>query len=163
MPVKRRTWLLIVAATLGLMVLCVVVIAGAAVYFVARHVDIEPTSGGAATREFERELARFEGQVPLITVDGRELKVNAAAGPPASAGLEAIHVLVWDPDEGGLARIRLPFWLLRIVGELKLSRHDSVFDLERLHVRVDDIERHGPGLILSHTEPDGSRVLVWGE
>jgi hypothetical protein len=163
MPLTRRTWLLMIAGTLGLMVLCVVVIAGTAVYFVARHVDIEPASGDEALRQFERELARFEGQAPLIIIEGDDVRLNDMERRPSEGRLEAIHVLVWDPDDEGLARIRLPFWLLRFVGELKLSKHESRFDFERLHVRVDDIERHGPGLILSHTDSDGSRVLVWSE
>jgi hypothetical protein len=57
-------------------------------------------------------------------------------------------------------------WLLRLSGNrgVDLSNSDTPLTTSvRLHVTADELERHGPGLILDLTTPSGERVLVWAE
>jgi hypothetical protein len=45
-----------------------------------------------------------------------------------------------------------------------LSNRDTPLSADMsLNVTADELERHGPGLILDYTTPGGERVLVWAE
>jgi hypothetical protein len=118
-----------------------------------------------AAGEFERLRARFAGQQPLITLpEGGEPTVvrRTAKGSPA---LEWLHVVSYDPADRRMARLRIPFWLLRLSpgGSQVTISGDAVPELQRAKITFDDIEAAGPGLVLDHAETDGRRVLVWAE
>ena len=120
----------------------------------------------AAEREFEQARAKFAGQPPLIQVgeDG-EARVVPRTAPAGSGDLTTIHVLVYTPDVHKLARVTVPFWLVRLSPEHGTIRLDDK-DVKELHgvkITVGDIERAGPGLLLDHRRDDGSRVLIWSD
>ena len=129
-------------------------------------VNTEPVTEKDAAGEFERLRARFAAQEPLIRIaDGEEptLVPRAAGGAPAA--IESLHVVTYDPHEGKMARIRIPFWLLRLTpgdGQVTLS-DDEVPELRRAKITVKDIEAAGPGLVFDHAHTEGRRVLVWAE
>ena len=59
---------------------------------------------------------------------------------------------------------RVPFWLLRLGKDGKLSMRrplDDVRGAEKLTVK--DLEMLGPGLLIDELKPNGDRVLVWTE
>jgi hypothetical protein len=47
----------------------------------------------------------------------------------------------------------------------RFSFRDNDIDIEAddLRVTVEDLERHGPGLVLDHQSRHGGRVLAWTE
>jgi hypothetical protein len=166
MTIRKWIWIALGVAV-GLAVIGVALL-GAGIYLVARNVRVEPASALSAEQEFDLALQRFAGQKPLVRVDGNDWTILPDSRPETGhdAGhIEALQVLVWDPGEGRLARVRVPFWLVRLAGPgtIKLSPHHGGLDLERLSVTLDDLELHGPGLILDLVEPDETRVLVWAE
>jgi hypothetical protein len=71
-------------------------------------------------------------------------------------------VLAWNADDGKLVKLSVPFWLLKF-GRRKVdvNSRDSGFDLDRLHLDINELERIGPTLILDLRKPSGERVLVW--
>lgn len=163
-----KTWIWVVVGSIFVMGIALIVVAGTGLYWVARNVDIEPATGASAAQQFEHALARFEGQRPLVEIVGDDwilLPERGAGREDTAREIDAIQVLVWEPHENKLARIRVPFWLLRLAGtgSIRLSSRNSELDFENLKITVEDIERFGPGLILDHTEPDEGRVLVWAE
>ena len=61
-------------------------------------------------------------------------------------------------------RVDVPFWLLRLKsGPIAFSSYASGFDDRRVRLRVEDIERRGPGIVLDVAEPNEGRVLIWAE
>src|SRR5207249_525554 len=76
-----------------------------------------------------------------------------------------LHILAWNPDRGRLARVSVPFWLLRMGhGKFNLVPSEgSGFTLERLNLDVPDLERIGPALVLDYGAQSGERVLIWTE
>jgi hypothetical protein len=73
-----------------------------------------------------------------------------------------MRVLVYNSREGRLIHLDLPFWLLRLApGSLNNASNNFSFDSN--HITVDDIERHGPGLILDARDSRDAQVLIWTE
>jgi hypothetical protein len=169
-PKSRKTWISVLIAAVIIVGMLAAAAVGGTVYFFSRHVHTQPVETADAAREFETARARFSGHPPLIEMRrGDEpllhrelLKSEAPARPLAS-----LRVLAYDPDDGKLVRISIPFWLLRLAPSGKrmsfLSENGVDFDSDRVHLTLEDLERRGPGLILDHTDRQGSLVLVWTE
>lgn len=120
----------------------------------------------SAGEEFGRIVAKFDGQKPyLIIKDGEPVISDAPASAPGKP-VEALHIIVWDPDEQKVVKLNMPFWLLRMTkGQpIRISANDDPGgDAVKLKITADDLERRGPGLILDHKEATGERVLVWAQ
>jgi hypothetical protein len=165
---KVRTWVWVVAGVVIVGILGIVAIAAAGFYYVSRHVDTKEVSPATASREFDEVRARFPSQKPLIELDerGELLRTNPdRPAPKATKPLEKINVLAFDPDEGRIVRVSIPFWLLRLKmgGRTTIDLNHGKVDLEDLKMSVEDLERYGPTLIIDHSSKRGERVLVWSQ
>jgi hypothetical protein len=164
-----KTWVWVVVALVGVVILGLIALVGAGAYFVAREFDARPASKATAQQQFEEARARFGDAKPVIEIDeeGRAIKTHINPDqPPAPKSPDVMVVMAWDPDEERVVRVRLPFWLLRLGshgegGQIRLGSGGSRIDFERLHVSIGDLERLGPALILDHTSRRGERVLIW--
>ena len=81
-----------------------------------------------------------------------------------------LNVLVWNQGDRELVRVSLPMWIVR-----KAERHidwdDDAFDGDRRakdhvreamrHVRLEDLEKAGVGILAEVEEEGGDQVLVW--
>ncbi len=164
-PKKKRTWLWIV---LGVVLFFFAVTAGGcfvAIYMFREAVSVTEMSAGSADGEFEKVRARFAGQAPLINmVDGRPQFAADRATPGNPQPVRSIHIIAWDDDEAKLVRFSLPFWLLRLKsGPIQLSSYSEGWDDRGVSFRVEDIEKHGPGLLLDVSEGRDGRVIIWVE
>jgi hypothetical protein len=100
---------------------------------------------GAAFAQARREAARFQGR----------------PGPA-----HQVNVLVYGHDDGQLVRVSVPMWLAR-----RVARHEGNLDVDlgdgraeekvKRHVRLEDIEKAGLGILVEVEEDAGDRVLVW--
>ena len=102
---------------------------------------------GSAFAQARREAARFQGR----------------PGPA-----HQVNVLVYAHDDGQLVRVSVPMWLAR-----RIARHEGGdFDIDlggqgraeekvKRHVRLEDIEKAGLGILVEVEEDAGDRVLVW--
>ena len=120
----------------------------------------------SADEEFARIVAKFEGQRPYLIIKDGEPVVNDEPAVAHGKPVEALHIIVWDPDERKVVRLNMPFWLLRMTkGQpIRISSHDdSGGKAMKLRITADDLEKRGPGLILDHKEATGERVLVWAQ
>jgi len=110
------------------------------------------------------EVTKVRNPEPLF----REARAEAArhAGRPGPA--HELNVLAYDPSDHELVRVSLPMWLVR-----KADRHgDWDLDLDdargerakrclKRHLRLQDLEAAGPGILVEVEEDDGEQVLVW--
>jgi hypothetical protein len=161
-------------------VLAVVVI-GSVVMLLSHYVRKEDVGPDSAVREFERVRSRFASQLPLIEFRGfQDPTVRRTPSAPRHE-LVALHVLAYSPDDGKLTRADFPANVLRFMsagGRLRLMNLDTFGD-DRDRVTLEDLERHGPGLILDlgdgavgqllvgdailGTNSRSSRLIVWTE
>jgi hypothetical protein len=103
----------------------------------------------------------------------REARAEATRLAGGSGRASQVNVLVFDPDDEKLVRIRVPMWLARKVyriaepdGELEIDFDDDDGDgdlARRLRGRVslEELEKAGPGLLVEVDEDGGEQVLVW--
>ncbi|MFB3854400.1 MAG: hypothetical protein ACE148_11325 [Vicinamibacterales bacterium] len=166
---KPRWGLIVLGVVIFVVVVGVALIA--TIGFIAyRQLDVATIETSDPDEEFDRVLARFQGQQPLIEIDddGDAAINREAQGKPAGA-LSNIRFMVWDPSEGKLVRFSLPFWLFRLTGgkgvTISEGGGDDGFRFGKVKFRMTaaDLEKFGPGLILNHEERGGERVIVWTE
>jgi hypothetical protein len=77
-----------------------------------------------------------------------------------------LNVLVYDPGDREMVRVSVPMWLAR-----KAAAHVDWDDADgrdrdvarrvRRHVRLEDVERAGLGILAEVEDGEGEQVLVW--
>lgn len=164
---KVKTWVWVVLAIAAVCILCVIALAGVGVYFFSQHINTRAASPASAARDFEQVATRFTGQKPLIELDdrGRYLRANTdRQSPPNVRPPEELHVMAFDPDDGRIVRVTIPFWLLRMkMRGTTIDFNGNRMDLEDLKLTVEDLEHFGPTLIVDHRATSGERVMVWSQ
>ena len=162
---KLKTWVWIIVGVVVMCVLGLVGMAAAGLWFAKTHIDVRTVSAATAVTDFEEVRRQFTNQKPLIELDERGHFVHANTDRPTSDRRpQSLNVMAFDPDEGRVVKMVIPFWLLRL--KMRGSRvdigHDS-FDLSDMKLTVEDLERYGPTLIVDHKGRAGERVLVWSQ
>lgn len=151
-------------------VVVIVSLVAASVLFYLRHHDSRPASSETAAAEFRELQARFADQKPLL--DMRERRVpghEVASGSPRP--LHTFHTVVFDTrGEQRLVHITVPYWFARRfarhagefqwLGELTFL-DDTEFDPDAIRLSLDEIEAHGPGLIVYHRHASGGQFMAW--
>jgi len=164
---KVKTWVWVLLAIVVIGILCVVAMAGVGLYFFSQHVQTRATSPAKAAHDFEQVKIRFAGQKPLIELDdhGRYLRSNTDRTPPPNVKPpESINVMAFDPDDGRIVRLSIPFWLVRMkMRGATIDLNGNHMNLEDLRLTAEDLERFGPTLIVDHRNASGERVLVWSQ
>ena len=159
---QKRHVNIILGVVAGVVVICVVLVAGAA-WFAMSAIHREDADEKTALGVFDGARAKFPGAKPLFEVrsDGPALTRTL----PASNGgsLHSLHILSWNADEQALLRADVPFALLRLKeGPIDLA--DGFAEgrsSRRMSIRVSEIERFGPALLLDHQDESGDRLLLW--
>jgi hypothetical protein len=163
MTKKQQTILLAVLGVAGIVLIAVVVVA---VWVVTSLVENQPMNETAATKAFDEVRARFPDATPVVDLraDGPVLLRRPPETKPAGE-LKTLHIMRWDVHEENMSRVDLPFALLRMRDGLFTVQTDRDGSGIRIpmSLRVSDIERFGPTLLMDDTLPDGGRVLIWSE
>lgn len=148
-----------------------VVAAGAVVGFaifgvmVYRAVEVEQADRSEALRRFAAVRAAFGEAPPMLAVDASGRVVRRADRPGAvPRPLERLEVLAYRVGEERLVSAHVPFWFFRLKRPaIEYALSGTGLDLDRLKLTAEDLERHGPGLVLDQTSANGDRLLVWTE
>lgn len=162
---KLKTWVWIIVGVVVMCVLGLVGMAAAGLWFAKTHIDVRTVSAATAVTDFDEVRRQFTNQKPLIELDERGHFVHANTDRPTSDRRpQSLNVMAFDPDEGRVVKMDIPFWLLRLKmrGSHVDIGHDS-FDLSDMKLTVEDLERYGPTLIVDHKGRAGERVLVWSQ
>jgi hypothetical protein len=164
---RLKTWIWIAVAIVAVCILGLVVMAGVGFYFMSKHIQTSEATPAVAAKEFDAIKSMFKGQQPLIELDGRGEFLRAHTDRPVPAQPthpDQLHILAFDPSDSRMVRFSIPFWLLRMnSGNATIDLNGNRMDLEDLRLRVEDLERFGPTLIVDHQGSDGQRVLVWSK
>lgn len=162
--VKKWVWIVLGLAAVG--ILFVIAVAGVGIYYARQHIQASTTTPAAAEQAFNEVRTRFSGHKPLIELDARGnfLRANTDRDPPPGARRpETLHIMAFDPDDGGLVRMSVPFWLLRMKMNDTIQFGDNRVTLEELKLTIEDLDRLGPSLVLDQANEGGDRVLVWSQ
>jgi hypothetical protein len=164
---KKTSWGLIILGIAALVLVVGVAMVAIVGYVIYQQFAFQATSATevSAAREFDRAALRFAGQRPYLVIRHGEPEIATEEGPSPGAPVEALHVMVWQPDEGKLVKLNIPFWLLRLTKgkPIRVTGSDAETSAMRLNIRPEQLERRGPGLVLDHRTRAGERVLIWAE
>lgn len=163
----KKTWVSVaIAAVIIVGVLAVAVVGGTALFFY-RHIDARFTEQQNADHTFDEMRARFSGQQPLVELAHDDEPVIHRTQGESRHDIRALHALVYSQETGKLTRVDVPGWLLHLMsagGRLRIANLDPFDgDAEQAKLTLEDLERHGPGLVLDIKRRRGSQVLIWTE
>ena len=165
---KRRTWLQVAVAAIVVLAFAALAIVGGATVFVYRHIRSDLVPDDTAAERIAATRARF-GSSPAFLHVGADggAKVNGREGGGGShEPLATLRALAYDPTSRKLVDISVPFWLLRLVpnGRISLDARNGIdFGAEQLNLNVSALEDLGPGLVIDQEDRGGRKVLVWTE
>jgi len=175
MATTKRTWLWVVLGIVGTLVLLVILFVGGVIFEFRQHVRNEYIESSAAEQQFTQVRSRFAGQQPLIEfVNGDQEEAPTIHRPAADAPrarINNLRVLIYDLRQGHLIHADVPGWLLRMMpnggrygGSYRSGEFNADFgeQLQRHQLTIEDIERHGLGLVLEGRN-DNTRILIWTE
>ncbi|HTI39484.1 MAG TPA: hypothetical protein VL484_18120 [Vicinamibacterales bacterium] len=162
---RVKTWIWVVAGLFVMGIMGLIAMAAAGVWFAKTHIDIRNAPSTVARSEFDSVRDQFASQKPLIELDahGEFLRANTDR-PNGDRRPDSLYVMAFNPHDGRIVRVTIPFWLLRFKthGRILIDGRGDI-DLADLHLTVEDLERYGPTLILDHRNNEGERVLVWSQ
>jgi hypothetical protein len=152
--------------------MAIVSLVGTGVFFYLRHHDSNSASVETANAELLRLRSRFAAQQPLLDMRERRARVEGLGARKVGA-LKSFHTVIFDTRGGQrLIHTTVPFWFARRyarhngqfqwLGELTFL-DDTEFDPETIQLSLDQIERHGPGLIVDYRRSSGGQFLAWVE
>ena len=110
------------------------------------------------------QITKVSDAGPVFRQARREAERYAGRPGPA----RELNVLVFDPGDRQLVRVSVPMWLVRAADrrvdwerEIGDDDRDRVARRVRRHVRIEDIEKAGLGVLAEVEDEDGEQVLVW--
>ncbi len=161
---KKTVISVVIAVVLIIGILAAAMVGGTA-YFIYRHVNAQFTALDTAEQQFASQRAKLGGQPPLIELTLGDAPVMHREPDKPRRELQSLHALVYDSRAGKLTHVDIPGWLLRLMsggGHIRIANLE-MFDDDRDRVTLEDLERHGPGLVLDLHRGPASQVLVWTE
>lgn len=163
MAVSRKTLIWIIVGVVGFGVVCLIAVAGFGMYFVTHHVQARHATSAEAFSAFDEARAKFKDEKPVFDMDNTEhpRQVREWSSMPTSASKASdMWLLAWDPERERMARVSLPFWILRL-GKRRIDISSGGFDLDQVDLDVNELTRVGPVLLFDLRMPSGKRVLIW--
>ena len=169
MASTKKTWLWVILGVFSAIVLGIVLFIGSAVYMFKTHVKNEWVETPAAEQQFEQQRARFKGQQALIEFTGREgydnddkATVHRPSHDAPRAKINRLKVLIYDLNQSHLIHVDVPGWLMRMMPNGQYAAWDGNDEFARHRITIDDLERHGLGLVLDGHNRN-TRILIWSE
>ena len=162
MTKKQKTILL---AVLGVVSVLAIAVIGTGIWIVRSMVENVSMNEAEATRSFDDVRARFGDTGPVISLRDGPVLLRRAPETQTAAALKTLHILRWDGRAERMSRIDVPFSLLRMRdGLFRLKAEANTNGLSfSTSLRVADIERYGPALLVDDSMPNGDHVLVWSD
>jgi hypothetical protein len=145
----------IVLSVVGVFVVLCLITVSFLVYMAMSAFRTEEVDQAQARTAFEEVRGKFPGVMPAFELRNGEEPAIVRQPPATAASPEptSVHILAWDPDEGQLSRITLPFSLLRL--------SNDPIEFEGVSLEIEDVQRYGRTLLLDGDSKDGDRILIW--
>lgn len=162
----RQTWKSVVIALALIVGTFVVVFIGVGIWTIRSHASAQFVDADVAQAEFNAVNARYGGRPPLIEIRaGGDASVPLVHRDETAPRREivALHVLSYSPQARKLVRADVPGWVLKwmsVHGTIRLANLE-MFDDARDRLTLEDLERHGPGIVADFSGP--SHVIIWTE
>ena len=165
---SRRTWRQVAVAAIVVVALAALAIIGGTTVFFYRHIRAEFVPADTAEERIAAARARFGSRPAFLRVDAdRRPVVNGREHTGGShETLATLRALAYDPTARKLVDISIPFWVLRLApnGRISLDASSGIdFGAEQLRLNLSALEDLGPGLVIDQEDRGGRKILVWTE
>jgi hypothetical protein len=169
---KKHNWVLIVLGVVIVVVILGIAAVAGVGYYMYRQMEPSKITGVQAEQAFAEARAKFQGETPYLDfsdVEHAEGVVHREQEKAQPTPIKQLRLVAYDPrDEKTLVRMTFPMWLLKYGGDKPISFSGSGSGLEwdsgtKLRVTPNEIEKHGPGLIVDTVGRRGEKILVWAE
>lgn len=159
---QKRHVNIILGVVAVVVVVCVVLVAGAA-WFAMSVMHREDADEKTALVAFDAARAKFPDAKPLFELRSSGPALTRDVPASGRGNLHTLHILNWDADEQALLRADVPFALLRLKeGPIDLANEfGEGYSTQRVSVRISEIERFGPALLIDNQDEGGDRLLLW--
>lgn len=160
----RRSWLLRLLIIFGILTVIGLVVSTS--LFLAMT-DWQTLTAEEAAVRLDAALAATGGTEPYLELlPGDEISLRHDLEPPDPAPLGSLHLLAWIPDRSKMISVRVPAWFLRLKSGASFGLDALAADLSedfggRRVIRLEDLQRRGPGLLLDLRLDGGRRLLLW--
>jgi hypothetical protein len=158
---KRSTVVLVIV---GIAVWPVLLFVGGLVWFFTSALDLSPADEATAEARFQELRDGFRGVTPVFAMGPNGPALTRQRPPTRATGqLRSLQMLGWDRNDAELARVTIPFWMIRMTpGDINVSAGTANRSV-RLSISADDLEAYGPTLLLDHTDEEGYHLVLWTE
>lgn len=134
------------------------------VSWMREHVVVEDAAASSADASFGEVRKRFADKAPLVEIRRSGTRRNVPPEDAPRTKLATLHVLAWDPEDEKMARVQLPFWLLRLKETpIQFGTYASGLDEIGVSLTAAEIERYGPGIVVDVEMSSGERALIWAK
>lgn len=164
MATTRRRWPFVLAGAAVFLVVLVVALVVVGTMFFRNNVQVaHGASRESALAAFDAAKQPFPDARPVLVMgdDRRPVFAQGLESRHNPGTVTSLRVLAWDADDGALADITLPLWLLRLKsGPIRFGEYVSGMEERGVQLETKDLDRYGPGILLEFAAPDGDRVLL---
>jgi hypothetical protein len=153
----------IILGIVAVVVVCTVVLVAGGAWFAMSVFHPQEADEQAATAAFSTVRSQFGSTPPVFALRAGNPVLTRPLPASTRNDLRTLHILNWDPDQESLMRTDLPFALIRLKdGPIEVVDSEAG-EPQGLSLRVSDIERFGPALLMDEELEDGHRLLIWTE
>lgn len=165
-PRSKRVWLSRLLLIFGLLTL--IGLAISASLFLSMTDWHTLTAAEAEARLAEAVIAAGGTEPYLQVLPDNGILLRRELEPPAPAPIGRLHLLAWIPERSKLLEVRVPGWFVRLksgasfgLAALAAEFADELGGAKPL--KMEDLQRRGPGLLLDLQLERGRRLLLWSE
>ena len=166
MAKRRRN---IILGILAAIIFVVVILVAGGAWLIMSVLHRQDADQAQADATFEATRGQFKGAMPVFELRPDGVRLTRPI-PATSSGivLHTMHFLVWDPDQERLTQADVPLALLRWkdspIDVLQFSPGSRGRSSRRaMSIRLSELERYGPALLVDQELEEGRPILIWTE
>jgi len=162
----RRSWLNRLLILFGVLTLVGLVISAALFFAMTDWQTLTPEQAEARLAEARAAAGGTEPYIQVLSEDEIVLRHELEPANPAPIG--ALRLLAWMPERSKMISARVPAWFLRLKSGASFGLDSLAGEFAeelggRKLLRMEDLQRRGPGLLLDLRLDRGRRLLLWSE
>lgn len=163
-PPPRRSWLFRLLLIFGLLTVIGLVVSAS---LFLSMTDWQTLTAEEAAARLDAALAAVGGAEPYIQVlPNGSFSLRRDLEPTEPAPIGSLQLLAWVPARSKMISVRVPAWFVRLKSGASFSLDSLAAEFAdewggRQMLKMEDVQKRGPGLLLDLRLEGGRRLLLW--